>query len=79
MIFINSWKTTLYVNTPGYSYMRQSLVVIYSLKNNITPETLPHIGIKLLDMVVFPDGGNKIEFLVFYLIQIFSTKYMMIL
>ena len=54
------------VHTPYSKYMRQSFDIIYSLKYDVSPNTLPHVGVEFLYEIIFPYGGNKVECLVSY-------------
>ena len=71
MSFINICETTPYVCTPCSKYTIKIFVIINYLKIYVTPDTLPLIVIKPLDVVLVPDKGMKIKFLICYWILLF--------
>ena len=66
MSFINSCETITYVRTPCSKYMIQIFGIINSLRIYVTPETLPLIVIKPLNVIIVPYKGMKVKFLICY-------------
>ena len=67
------------MHTPGSKNMCQIFGIVDSLEINITPDTLPRIIFKSLDVDIFPYVGDITEFLIFSWRQKFPTEYMIIL